>query len=209
MLCATKKKTRSAETCGLRMFTNEKICVNLCLCPLATVQQNSAVLNLIAVFLIKMTAFIGPVVLKAMAEPATKLFGSICSWIQYIAIAYALMIIGVILPLRYAFLGDQVDCVMDGLQNSAQLQNESYLQKVQSFCGVYGVPPNYVRLNASDSLFARIEPRNQTFVESVDYFLVKEEMLYKFRKVWFLLIIFLITGVNLLFYQNFQFELAF
>ena len=154
-----------------------------------------------------MTAFIGAVVFKAKARP--ELFRSICSWIECTATVYVLMIIGVILPLRYAFLGDQVDCVMDGLQSSAQLQNESYLQKVQSFCGVYGVPPNYVRLNASDSLFARIEPRNQTFVESVDYFSGKESTLFGFRCSWSFLIIYLIFGVNFLFLSKFSIKLAF
>lgn len=97
-------------------------------------------------------------------------------------IGYELLLFAVILPIRYWFLGNFVDCVMDGLQNVTQLKDERYLNKVRNYCGLFAVPPNYVKVDRFDGdLFVRVEPRNQTFIESMDFFLAKEDEFFFFR----------------------------
>lgn len=99
--------------------------------------------------------------------------GNLAIWVQFgVILAF--------LPFRYLFLGNNmVDCVMDGLQNVIQLQNRTYLERVRNICATYGIPPTYMR--TIDHFYMRMEPRNQTFVESIDYFLAKERELFNFR----------------------------
>ena len=119
------------------------------------------------------------------------------SSVEQIVLAYEIITVLGFLPLRYLFLGDMVDCTMDGVQNDTQLRNQTYLNTVRSFCGTFGVPPNYGRLETIDKVFIRIEPRNETFVESMDYFLEKEKKLYDFKTLCWYLIVALIFQVNL------------
>ena len=87
------------------------------------------------------------------------------------------------LPMRFFFLGtDMVDCVMDGVQNVTQLQNQTHMATVRSCCAAYGIPPNYGNFSTNhSSLLMRVEPRNQTFVESVDYFLARQNENFNFK----------------------------
>lgn len=113
-------------------------------------------------------------------------------------IGYQIMTMGVTLLIRYLFLGGMADCVMDGLQNVTQLRNRTYLETVRNYCGVFSIPPNYVRLESTDyNIFARIEPRNQTFVQSIDYFLGKEEELFRFRISSLFLLLTILVQVKL------------
>lgn len=103
---------------------------------------------------------------------------------------YKLITVITILASRYLFQDGMVDCVMDGIQNVTQL-DRTYREKVLNHCGLFGIPPNYVKLESKrhnpSQAFMRIEPRNQTFVYSIDYFLAKEEVRFNFRFIGLLL----------------------
>lgn len=135
-----------------------------------------------------------------LPEICSHCFWIYCDIVVYVIIIYEIMTIGAILLIRYLFLGDMVDCLMDGLQNVTQMRNRTYLESVRNYCGVFSIPPNYVRLKSVDyNIFARIEPRNQTFVQSMDYFLRKEEELFKFRMSSFFLLLTILPLVNIVF----------
>lgn len=98
------------------------------------------------------------------------------------------------------FLGDMVDCVMDGLQNRTQLQNKTYRDMVRSFCGLFSIPPNFANLNQiSNDLYMRTEPRNQTFIESMDYLLAKVNEKFDLKFHFYILGLFLVFQVKLFF----------
>ena len=98
-----------------------------------------------------------------------------CEW--FFVIFYMLFMI-----VRYLSFDKMVDCIMDGLQNVTQLQNETYLEDERTFCARYGIPSNYGRLGriASD-LWIRNELRNQTFLESADYFWGRQREFFNFK----------------------------
>ena len=135
-------------------------------------------------------------------EALSDHFWNIFRVLEIIVIGYEFLLIGGFLPIRHLFLGDRVDCIMDGLQNVTQLRNETYMERVRNYCGLFAVPPNYVQLEGFDEdLFVRIEPRNQTFVESVDYFLAKGKESQDFRIFYTFLIMWFIIVVKLPFFK--------
>ena len=102
--------------------------------------------------------------------------------------AFFVVFYGIFMVARYTLFDGMADCVMD-LQNVTQLRNESYLEDVRNYCGKYGIPPNYGGLwKISSNLFIRNEPRNQTFLESTDYFWGRQRELFNFRISCFFLI---------------------
>lgn len=93
------------------------------------------------------------------------------------------------ISIRYTFLEGMSECVMDGFQNVTQLRNETYLNDVRTYCAKYGLPPNYGYIRkVRPSLLIRWELRNQTFLESVDYFWGNEREVFNFRISCFLLV---------------------
>lgn len=132
--------------------------------------------------------------MKALSKPLCDIFHAL----KIIVIGYEVLLIAGLLPIRYLFHGDLIDCVMDGLQNVTQLRNETYVDFVRNYCGLFAIPPNYVQLNGfEEELFVRIEPRNETFVKSVDYFLAKRREIYSLRAFCVLLCLALVIVVNL------------
>ena len=97
-----------------------------------------------------------------------------------------------ILVLKEALLLNQMDCILKGIQNETQARNESYRELIRNTCGMFGVPPNYVRLRHGDDFFFtrapsvfvainlengtfRIDRQNKTSGDSVDYSSIREE----------------------------------
>ena len=110
------------------------------------------------------------------------------------------------LSIRLLATPDMGDCVMDGVQNVTQLQNQTHMETVRSCCGIYGVPPNYVNFSTNSSLLMRVEPRNQTFVESADYFLARQNESFNFKTSF----VYLATVVLLLvsYYLDLKFPIS-
>ena len=119
--------------------------------------------------------------------------------LEIFAIGYELLLVGGLLPVRYLFQGDLVDCLLDGVQNVTQLRDETHMERVRNYCGLFAIPPNYVQVEGFDGeLFVRIEPRNETFVESLNYSLTKSRELFNLKVLYIYLVLSLFAVVRLL-----------
>ena len=96
---------------------------------------------------------------------------------------------------KEAVLGNRVDCILAGIQNEAQEKSEPYRELVRNTCGMFGIPPNYMRFkDGDDSFFMRIpevyvgkhvenstneafqiKHENETFGGRPDYSSIREE----------------------------------
>ena len=135
--------------------------------------------------------------LPKMKRPSNPLWDIFCV-LEIFAIGYELLLIGGLLPIRYLFQGDLIDCIMDGIQSVTQLKNKTHMDGIRNYCGLFAIPPNYVQLEGfGGELFVRIEPRNETFVESLDYSLTKSRELFDLKLFYVYLVISIFVVVKL------------
>lgn len=91
------------------------------------------------------------------------------------------------------FLGNRVDCILAGIRNGAEAKSEQYRELVRNTCGMFGVPPNYVRFtygnnfffmrvppnyysfNQSNYKYLQNVPKNETFIGTADYFRIRHD----------------------------------
>ena len=145
------------------------------------------------------------------------------------------MILVFLLMHKEIILGNQMDCIVEGIQNEAQAKSEPYRELVRNTCGMFGVPPNYIELgHRSESFFVRIpmefvgrnqenntfqvNRENETFGGLPDYSSIRrEEELHRktlvvalaFLLLFQLLIIHKVIFVLELIHENFAFSFIF
>lgn len=102
---------------------------------------------------------------------------------RFVSFALAFEVFGLCLLATKEYLyGDGFDCIMEGIQNELQTRNETYKEVLRSFCAVYGVPPSHNGFSKNESLDQNtIQKRNQTFINSLDYFIASEREKFKFN----------------------------
>lgn len=89
------------------------------------------------------------------------------------SISYTLLFLLIVLLPGVITFGDPTDCIMDGLQNVSQAENQTYKAQVRHSCRLYNLPPNY--FGVKPLIYFREEAKNETFIDSLDYFVTKEK----------------------------------